>query len=101
MALRYILQCLTDTRAPNYPATEERKVIIRDIHRKYQMEMNKKAEIKKKKLDNADKTSCTAQIPNETSTDYRPNYDDATTNYWNSNVVRSLAMSSRATSTDH
>uniref|UniRef100_A0A915JG60 Uncharacterized protein n=1 Tax=Romanomermis culicivorax TaxID=13658 RepID=A0A915JG60_ROMCU len=28
MALRYILQCLTDTRALNYPATEERRAII-------------------------------------------------------------------------
>uniref|UniRef100_A0A915JWF8 Uncharacterized protein n=1 Tax=Romanomermis culicivorax TaxID=13658 RepID=A0A915JWF8_ROMCU len=28
MALCYILQCLTDTRALNYPATEERKAII-------------------------------------------------------------------------
>uniref|UniRef100_A0A915KY68 Uncharacterized protein n=1 Tax=Romanomermis culicivorax TaxID=13658 RepID=A0A915KY68_ROMCU len=35
MALRYILQCLTDTRDPNYLATKERKAIIRDIHREY------------------------------------------------------------------
>uniref|UniRef100_A0A915J084 Uncharacterized protein n=1 Tax=Romanomermis culicivorax TaxID=13658 RepID=A0A915J084_ROMCU len=49
VALRYILQCLADTRARNYLATEERKAIIQDIHREYQMEMDKKAEIKKKK----------------------------------------------------
>uniref|UniRef100_A0A915JY95 Uncharacterized protein n=1 Tax=Romanomermis culicivorax TaxID=13658 RepID=A0A915JY95_ROMCU len=49
MALRYILQCLTDTRAPNYLAREEQKAIIQDIQCKYQMEMDKKAEMKKKK----------------------------------------------------
>uniref|UniRef100_A0A915J0X1 Uncharacterized protein n=1 Tax=Romanomermis culicivorax TaxID=13658 RepID=A0A915J0X1_ROMCU len=49
MALRYILQCLTDTRALNYPATKERKAIIREIHGKYQMEMDKRAEEKKGK----------------------------------------------------
>uniref|UniRef100_A0A915KV04 Uncharacterized protein n=1 Tax=Romanomermis culicivorax TaxID=13658 RepID=A0A915KV04_ROMCU len=49
MALRYILQCLTDTRALNYPATEERKAIIQEIHREYQIEMDKRAEEKKRK----------------------------------------------------
>uniref|UniRef100_A0A915JSD5 Uncharacterized protein n=1 Tax=Romanomermis culicivorax TaxID=13658 RepID=A0A915JSD5_ROMCU len=49
MALCYVLQCLADTRAWNYPATEERKTIIGDIHREYQIEMDKKAEMKKKK----------------------------------------------------
>uniref|UniRef100_A0A915JV95 Uncharacterized protein n=1 Tax=Romanomermis culicivorax TaxID=13658 RepID=A0A915JV95_ROMCU len=49
MALRYILQCLTDTRAPNYPATKERKAIIREIHCEYQMEMDKKTKEKKRK----------------------------------------------------
>uniref|UniRef100_A0A915HKT2 Uncharacterized protein n=1 Tax=Romanomermis culicivorax TaxID=13658 RepID=A0A915HKT2_ROMCU len=47
MALHYILQCLTNTKAPNYPATKERKVIIRETHRQYQMEMDKRAEEKK------------------------------------------------------
>uniref|UniRef100_A0A915HT39 Uncharacterized protein n=1 Tax=Romanomermis culicivorax TaxID=13658 RepID=A0A915HT39_ROMCU len=49
IALRYILQCLTNTKAPNYPATKERKAIIRKIHCKYQMEMDKRAEEKKRK----------------------------------------------------
>uniref|UniRef100_A0A915IY43 Uncharacterized protein n=1 Tax=Romanomermis culicivorax TaxID=13658 RepID=A0A915IY43_ROMCU len=49
MALCYILQCLTNMRAPNYPATEERKAIIGDIHREYQMEMDRKVEQKKQK----------------------------------------------------
>uniref|UniRef100_A0A915KWP6 Uncharacterized protein n=1 Tax=Romanomermis culicivorax TaxID=13658 RepID=A0A915KWP6_ROMCU len=48
MAVHYVLQCLTDTRAPNCPATEERKMIIRDIHHEYQMETDKKAKMKKK-----------------------------------------------------
>uniref|UniRef100_A0A915HIX9 Uncharacterized protein n=1 Tax=Romanomermis culicivorax TaxID=13658 RepID=A0A915HIX9_ROMCU len=49
MALPYILQCLAHTRASNYWATEEQKLIILDIHGEYQMEMDKKAEMKKKK----------------------------------------------------
>uniref|UniRef100_A0A915JY82 Uncharacterized protein n=1 Tax=Romanomermis culicivorax TaxID=13658 RepID=A0A915JY82_ROMCU len=49
MALRYILQCLTNTKAPNYLATKERKAIIGDIHQEYQMEMDRKAEEKKQK----------------------------------------------------
>uniref|UniRef100_A0A915J2E8 DNA damage-binding protein 1 n=1 Tax=Romanomermis culicivorax TaxID=13658 RepID=A0A915J2E8_ROMCU len=49
MTLRYILQCLTHTRAPNYLATKERKAILREVHREYQMEMDKRAEEKKQK----------------------------------------------------
>uniref|UniRef100_A0A915L3F7 Uncharacterized protein n=1 Tax=Romanomermis culicivorax TaxID=13658 RepID=A0A915L3F7_ROMCU len=49
MALPYILQCLTDTKAPNYPATKEKKVIIGDIHHEYQMEMDRKTGEKKRK----------------------------------------------------
>uniref|UniRef100_A0A915L4K2 Uncharacterized protein n=1 Tax=Romanomermis culicivorax TaxID=13658 RepID=A0A915L4K2_ROMCU len=49
MALQRILQCLTHTRAPNYPATEERKAIIREIYCEYQMEMDKRAKEKKRK----------------------------------------------------
>uniref|UniRef100_A0A915IAD3 Uncharacterized protein n=1 Tax=Romanomermis culicivorax TaxID=13658 RepID=A0A915IAD3_ROMCU len=49
MAVRYILQCLTDTKVRNYPAIEEKKQIICDIHREYQIEMDKHAESKKKK----------------------------------------------------
>uniref|UniRef100_A0A915JVR8 Uncharacterized protein n=1 Tax=Romanomermis culicivorax TaxID=13658 RepID=A0A915JVR8_ROMCU len=49
MALHYVLQCLSDTRAPNYSATEEQKSIIGDIHQEYQMEMDKEAKMKEKK----------------------------------------------------
>uniref|UniRef100_A0A915IN98 Uncharacterized protein n=1 Tax=Romanomermis culicivorax TaxID=13658 RepID=A0A915IN98_ROMCU len=49
MALRYILQCLTNRRALNYPATQKRKAIIQEIHCEYQMEMDERAEEKKRK----------------------------------------------------
>uniref|UniRef100_A0A915KIT9 Uncharacterized protein n=1 Tax=Romanomermis culicivorax TaxID=13658 RepID=A0A915KIT9_ROMCU len=49
MAVRYTLSCLGDTKASNYPATEEKKEIIREIHREYQMEMDRQAKLKKKK----------------------------------------------------
>uniref|UniRef100_A0A915J6J4 Uncharacterized protein n=1 Tax=Romanomermis culicivorax TaxID=13658 RepID=A0A915J6J4_ROMCU len=49
MALQYILQCLADRRASNYPVTDERKMMIGDIHQEYQIEMDKQAEMKKKK----------------------------------------------------
>uniref|UniRef100_A0A915KYU3 Uncharacterized protein n=1 Tax=Romanomermis culicivorax TaxID=13658 RepID=A0A915KYU3_ROMCU len=49
MAVRYILLCLVDMKASNYPAMEEKKEIIREIHWEYQTEMDKQAELKKKK----------------------------------------------------
>uniref|UniRef100_A0A915L3L5 Uncharacterized protein n=1 Tax=Romanomermis culicivorax TaxID=13658 RepID=A0A915L3L5_ROMCU len=88
MALCYISQCLMDTRAPSYPATEERKVIIRDIHHKYQIEMEKKAEIKKRK-DSIMRTKLA--IP--------PKYQITGCRY--TNDVRHNAASSCAMSADH
>uniref|UniRef100_A0A915I0H4 Uncharacterized protein n=1 Tax=Romanomermis culicivorax TaxID=13658 RepID=A0A915I0H4_ROMCU len=41
MAVRYILQYLTNTKASNYPATEEKKQIILNIHQEYQIQMDK------------------------------------------------------------
>uniref|UniRef100_A0A915IYR6 Uncharacterized protein n=1 Tax=Romanomermis culicivorax TaxID=13658 RepID=A0A915IYR6_ROMCU len=49
MAVRYILSCLTDMKASNYQATEEKKEIICEIHGEYQIEINRQAELKKKK----------------------------------------------------
>uniref|UniRef100_A0A915L3L7 Uncharacterized protein n=1 Tax=Romanomermis culicivorax TaxID=13658 RepID=A0A915L3L7_ROMCU len=43
------MQCMTDMKAPNYPATDKKKQIIWEIHREYQMEIDKQAELKKKK----------------------------------------------------
>uniref|UniRef100_A0A915KKI7 Uncharacterized protein n=1 Tax=Romanomermis culicivorax TaxID=13658 RepID=A0A915KKI7_ROMCU len=53
MAVRYILSCLTDTKVPNFLATEKKKEIIRTIHRDYQIAMDLEAELKKKKISSA------------------------------------------------
>uniref|UniRef100_A0A915HV34 Uncharacterized protein n=1 Tax=Romanomermis culicivorax TaxID=13658 RepID=A0A915HV34_ROMCU len=85
----------------NYPATKERKTIIGDIHGEYQIEMDKKAEMKKKeKYNYMDTTGHTSKISTETGTNNCHDYYNASTGHWNLNFDRSPATSSRTASTD-